>query len=196
MDGFDIVRPRRRRLTAYARAVRQARIFARLRDGWAHDDIARDERLSVRRVRQIVSEALERRPVSDDETHLHLQIERLGPALQAAGAALAKGDAKAIRPLLKVLDQLDRYHAIVRARASGGADDPVSLVGKIERTAAPPDDGAEPGGAASRRPKGARGARPPGDAAMGAGPLAAAHQADSGARNFFRLHPLQAFENE
>jgi hypothetical protein len=65
MDGFGIVRPRRR-LTAYAKAVRQARIFARLRDGWAYDDIARDKPLSTKRVRQIVSEALRRRPVSHD----------------------------------------------------------------------------------------------------------------------------------
>jgi hypothetical protein len=90
MDGFGIVRSRPRRLTAYARAVRQARIFARLR-GWAHDDIARDESLSTKRVRQIVSEALQRRPVSDDEMHVRLQIERLSPALKAAGAALANG---------------------------------------------------------------------------------------------------------
>ena len=70
-------------------------------------------------MRQIVSEALARGAVSDDETHIRLQIERLSPALAAAGAALAKGDAKAIRPLLKVLDQLDRYHEIFRARATG-----------------------------------------------------------------------------
>ena len=159
MDGFDIVRPRRR-LTAYTRAVRQARIFARLRDGWAHDDIARDESLSAKRVRQIVSEALKRRPVSDDETHVRLQIERLGPALQAAGSALANGDARAIRPLLKVLHQLDRYHEILRARAPGRADDPERLLDKMEPMAAPPD-AAGSGGAASRRPDGARDTRAP-----------------------------------
>jgi hypothetical protein len=83
MDGFGIVKTRPRRLTAYARAVRQARIFARLRDGWAHDDIARDESLSTERVRQILSEALSRCPASDDETHIRLQVERLSPALRA-----------------------------------------------------------------------------------------------------------------
>jgi hypothetical protein len=106
----------------------------------AHDDIARDESLSTESVRQILSEALSRCPASDDETHIRLQIERLSPALKAAGAALANGDAKAIRPFLKVLGQLDRYHAIARARWAN----------RIERMAAPPDAaGAEPGGAAT-----------------------------------------------
>jgi hypothetical protein len=178
MDGFGIVR-HWRRLNAYAKAVRQARIFARLRDGWAHHDIARDERLSTKRVRQIVSEALKRRPVSDDETHVRLQIERLGPALQAAGAALASGDAKSIRPLLKVLDQLDRYHEIARARPADREHDPERLVREIERMAAPPGAaGHEAGEAASRRPEGARNARPPADAAMAAGPLPPAHEAE------------------
>jgi hypothetical protein len=172
MDGFGIARVRPRRLTAYARAARQARIFARLGDGWAHDDIAREESLSTKRVRQIVSQALKRRPVSDDETHVCLQIERLGPALQAAGAALANGDAKAIRPLLKVLDQLDRYHEIARARRTDREEDPTRLVDRIERMAAPPDEAvAKPRGAASRRPKGARDARPPAEAGKAAGPL-------------------------
>ena len=68
-----------RPLTSYGRSVRQARILGRLRDGLAHSDIARIEGLSTRRVREIVADALKRRPLSDRETHLRLQIERLTP---------------------------------------------------------------------------------------------------------------------
>jgi hypothetical protein len=105
----------KRRLTGYAAGVRQGRILANLRDGWAHADIALQEGLTTRRVRQIVAKAMRQRPVGNGDSHLRMQMERLGPALQAAGAALARGDAKAIRPLLKVLELLDRYHTLVAA---------------------------------------------------------------------------------
>jgi hypothetical protein len=178
------MRPRRR-LDAYARAVRQARIFARLRDGWAHSDIARDEGLSTQRVRQIVSEALKRQPIDDHETHIRLQIERLGPALKVAGAAFANGDAKAIRPLLMIFDQLARYHELARAR----------MAERVEQLAAPPGAaGVEPGRAPSRRRKSAQNARSPVDTVMAAEPPAFANQAPSDAGNFLgfvRCKPLK-----
>ena len=43
-----------RRLTAHGRVSRRGRIFARLREGWAYDEIAAHERLTAERVRQIV----------------------------------------------------------------------------------------------------------------------------------------------
>ena len=43
-----------RRLTAHGRVLRRGRIFARLREGWAYDEIAALERLTAERVRQIV----------------------------------------------------------------------------------------------------------------------------------------------
>jgi hypothetical protein len=43
-----------RRLTAHGRVLRRGRIFARLREGWAYDEIAAHERLMAERVRQIV----------------------------------------------------------------------------------------------------------------------------------------------
>ena len=41
----------RQRPNIVGRAARTKRIFARLRDGWAYDEIARDEGLSAERVR-------------------------------------------------------------------------------------------------------------------------------------------------
>ena len=62
------------------RTARRKRIFARLNEGWAYDEIAREERLTARRVRQIVTEVLDRREVDGDFAHALLQLGRLGPA--------------------------------------------------------------------------------------------------------------------
>jgi len=51
-------KPPRPRLNVIGRAARTKRIFARMREGWAYDEIARDEGLSPVRVRQIVAEVL------------------------------------------------------------------------------------------------------------------------------------------
>ena len=56
--------PARNRLTPEGKAARQKRIFARMRAGWACDAIAREEGLTARRVRQIVSRALDRRELA------------------------------------------------------------------------------------------------------------------------------------
>ena len=51
----------RRRLNAYGRMMRRGRIFARMREGWSYDEIARDEGLTAERIQQIVSEVLQKR---------------------------------------------------------------------------------------------------------------------------------------
>jgi hypothetical protein len=43
--------PAKRRPNAYLRELRRARIFARLREGWPHTEIAREEGLTDRRIR-------------------------------------------------------------------------------------------------------------------------------------------------
>jgi hypothetical protein len=91
----------KRRLDARGRVLRRGRIFARLREGWAYDEIAREEGLTPERIRQIVREALERRIVDDETDHAKLQLARLQPAMRIAGEAVADGDVRAIAPLLK-----------------------------------------------------------------------------------------------
>ena len=71
-------------LTGLGKAARRKRIFARLRNGWAYEEIAREEGITARRARQIVSEALKQREVEDDADHALLQLSRLEPALRAA----------------------------------------------------------------------------------------------------------------
>ena len=53
----------RRRLNILSKAERRKRIFARLREGWAYDEIAGEERVSPERIRQIVSEVLDKRVI-------------------------------------------------------------------------------------------------------------------------------------
>jgi len=80
-----------KRLTGVGKAARRKRIFARLREGWAYDEIAREEGITARRARQIVSEVLRRREVDDGSDHALLQLSRLAPALRAAGEAVGQG---------------------------------------------------------------------------------------------------------
>ncbi|HTR13661.1 MAG TPA: hypothetical protein VMI72_10540 [Roseiarcus sp.] len=131
----EIAPPRRRRLTPFGKAARQKRIFARLREGWAYDEIAREERLTPKRVRQIVAEVLMRREVDDGSAHAHLQLARLQPLLKVAAEAAASGDVRAIPAALKVLDRLDRYQKAARVHRESGEEIRRKLLAKLNRMA-------------------------------------------------------------
>ncbi len=115
--------------------------------------------LSAERIRQIVSEVLGKRVIDRNEDHAHLQLERLGPALRLAGEAVQRGEVKAIGPLIKVLDRLDRHQVVFVSKYYYGDEERDKLHNKINRIIAnlkaedPPRGGA---GVASTRP-----ARPP-----------------------------------
>ena len=109
MDAETAHEPARPRLNPYTKALRRERIFSRLRMGWPTAEIAREERLSERRVRKIVSDALRRQTVDDASDHALLQLVRLEGAQALAAEAIDAGELKAIAPYLKVLDGLDRY---------------------------------------------------------------------------------------
>ncbi len=106
MEAETGARPARPRLNPYAKALRRERIFARLRLGWAYRDIAREERVSEQRIRQIVSDALQRQGVDTAQDHALLQLMRLETAHAVAARAIAAGDLKAIAPYLDVLERL------------------------------------------------------------------------------------------
>ena len=100
-----------KRTTRFTRAARAARILKRVRDGFAYADVAREEGIALRRVRQIVAEEIMRR-----EADASLQLHRLGYAMRVASEKLAHGDVKALAPFVKLFDRLDRYQAPARAR--------------------------------------------------------------------------------
>jgi DNA-binding CsgD family transcriptional regulator len=107
--------PVRRRLGAHGKMQRRKRIFARLREGSSYEEIAAQEGVSRERIRQIVSEVLQKRSVDSGADHAKLQLDRLLPAMQLAAEAIAAGDVVAITPYLKVLDRLDRYQSVAGA---------------------------------------------------------------------------------
>jgi hypothetical protein len=127
--------PKPRRLNIVGRAMRKERIFQRLRQGWSYEEIAREERVSAERIRQIVSKALGSRVIDSGNDYAHLQLERLMPALRLAGEAVGRGELKAIAPLLKVIDRLDRHQTTVVAKYYYGPEERERLLDKINRVA-------------------------------------------------------------
>jgi hypothetical protein len=123
----------RRRLNIVSKAARRKRIFAKLREGWAYDEIAREERVSPERIRQIVSEVLGKRVIDRGADHAHLQLERLMPALRLVGEAIERGELKAVAPLIKMIDRLDKHQETVVAKYSYGPEERQPLLDKVNR---------------------------------------------------------------
>ena len=123
-------------LSPVSRAQRLQRIFTRMREGWAYDEIARAERVTAQRIRQIVQKALEKRVIDEDTDHAKLQLARLQPAMRLAAETVADGHVKAIAPLLKVLDRLDRYQRVAKVNRVYDDEARKKLFDKINRVAA------------------------------------------------------------
>ena len=127
--------PVRRRLGAHGKMARRKRIFGRLREGASYEEIAGEECVSRERIRQIVSEVLQKRSVDSGADHAKLQLDRLAPLMQLAAEAVAAGDIRAITPYLKVLDRLDRYQTVAVANQGYDDEDRRKLMEKINRAA-------------------------------------------------------------
>jgi predicted transcriptional regulator len=124
---------KRRRLGAHGMMFRRRRVFARLREGLTYDEIASEEGVSSARVRQIVTEELQKRAVDSGADHAKLQLDRLAPAVQLGAQAIAAGDISAISPYLKALDRLDRYQTVAAAHQGYDEEDRRKLMEKINR---------------------------------------------------------------
>jgi len=127
--------PVRRRLVAHVKMARRKRIFARLREGASYEEIGSEEGVSRERIRQIVSEVLQKRAVDSGADHAKLQLDRLAPLMQLAAEAVAAGDIRAITPYLKVLDRLDRYQTVAGAHQVYDDEARKKLMDKINRMA-------------------------------------------------------------
>ena len=122
------------------RLLRRRRILARMREGWAYEEIARAESVTVDRIRKIVAKFLSKRVIDDESDHARIQLARLEAALQAAGEAVAGGDIKAIVPYLRVLDRLDRYRVTAAARREEDGVYRKKLLDKLNQAAAAIDE--------------------------------------------------------
>ncbi len=127
--------PMRRHLGALGKMRRRKRIFARLREGASYEEIGAEESVSRERIRQIVSEVLQKRSVDSGADHAKLQLDRLLPAMQLGAEAIAAGDVSAIAPYLKVLDRLDRYQAVAGAEQVYDNEARKKLMDRVNRIA-------------------------------------------------------------
>jgi hypothetical protein len=133
MDNSKAPRPR---LNLIGRTARTKRIFARMREGWAYDEIARDEGLSAERVRQIVAEVLGKR-VIDRGPHPCAPATRTPHAgAEARGRGGRARRDQAIAPLIKVIDRMDRHQETVVAKHYYGPEERQRLLDKLNRVAA------------------------------------------------------------
>ncbi|MGH6798506.1 MAG: hypothetical protein ACREDI_09025 [Roseiarcus sp.] len=58
------------------------------------------------------------------------------PALRLVGEAIGRGELKAVAPLIKVIDRLDKHQETVVAKHSYGPEERQRLLDKINRIAA------------------------------------------------------------
>ncbi len=77
---MDPVVTPRRRLNIATRTAAAQRVFVGRRDGWADDQIGREERLPAKRVRRMVGQPLDDRVLERGGDHARPFSQRGGPA--------------------------------------------------------------------------------------------------------------------
>jgi hypothetical protein len=108
----------RARLRAAARERREARARERgdildlVVSGYTYEAIAERLKLSVKSVRRAAAKAIEQRHLDGGAHYVQLQVLRLTKAMRVVDLNLENGDLKAVEPMLKVIAQLDKYHAL------------------------------------------------------------------------------------
>ncbi len=105
-----------------ATAERKQRILERLTMGASVINIANVEKITLRRVRQIIAEMLAKREVDPPAGFVQLQIARLSDAMVVAHTMMMEGDLKAMDRLIKLASELDRYHGFGRALIGNAPD--------------------------------------------------------------------------
>jgi hypothetical protein len=99
---------------------RAQRIFAHLIGGQPVRAIAAAEKLSVRRVQQIIRQELDRRDANPADDYALLQIARLERALDLLGGQIDAGKPAAVNAFVRILDHLNRLAPDrLRLRAMG-----------------------------------------------------------------------------
>jgi DNA-binding CsgD family transcriptional regulator len=140
MDGGGAEHSARARTRAAAQEQRQARARERgeildlVVSGYTYEAIAESLKLSVKSVRRATAKAIEKRRLDCGAHYVQLQVLRLTKAMRVVDLNLDKGDLKAVEPLLKVIAQLDKYHAL---SGPAPAPPPLALAARPLALAAP-----------------------------------------------------------
>ncbi len=156
-EDLDVAeKPRRKRATKRATAMRDMRIVRALAHGELIDEIALREGLTLRRARERVAAIVARRALEPTETFIAVQITRLNETMLVAYAAMKDGNMAAVDRVLKITREYDRYHglALTLARRAGASGEADALAAPIALALPPPDLAATIGAEAGR-------ARPP-----------------------------------
>ena len=123
-DQQGAAKPRRKRATKRATAMRDMRIVRALAHGETIDKVAVREGLSLRRARERVAAVVARRALEPTEAFIAVQIARLNEAMLVAYAEMKDGNLAAVDRVLKITREYDRYHglALTLARRAGAAE--------------------------------------------------------------------------
>jgi hypothetical protein len=115
--------PARRRATRREKAEREARTISLLNRGVSIPEIAAQEGLSLKRMRNVVREILAERMPQPPAEFLALQVSRLNEALLVSYSAMhttaAGANFEAVDRVVRIVRELDRYHgfaAVARPR--------------------------------------------------------------------------------
>jgi hypothetical protein len=111
------VKPPRKRASAPQMEVRKFRIIGWLQAGLSYEEIAGQEEISRRRVRQIVVEALKERDEDRSVDRQLLNEVRLAPAMRLAAKAIVEGKLEGIGRLISVINRLEKLQGPTPRRA-------------------------------------------------------------------------------
>jgi hypothetical protein len=108
--------PARRVAPRRKTADQRLRILERLTTGLSVVHIARVEKLTVRRVQQIIAAMLESREIDPPAGFVQLQVARLGEAMIVTRTIMMEGDLQAVDRMIRLTRELDRYHGFAPAQ--------------------------------------------------------------------------------
>jgi hypothetical protein len=86
--------------------------FELISAGHSYAEVAKALMVSERTVRRDVARVIDDRRLDAPERYIHLQVDRLTRAVRTADGRVARGDMKAVAPLIKLIGALDRYHGL------------------------------------------------------------------------------------
>lgn len=138
-----------RRAARSLKAAREQGIVNRLNAGVSIAEIAAQDGVTDRRMREVVREILARRAPQPPAEFLAVQISRLSEALLVSYSAMSGGNLQAVDRVVKIVRELDRYHGfdikhidnVIKTRLRAPEQPPLAL--------APPEPSPAGNGAAS-----------------------------------------------
>jgi len=142
--------PKARREARSAKAAREQGIVNRLNAGVSVAEIAAQDGVTDRRMREVVREILARRRPQPPAEFLAVQVGRLSEALLVSYSAMSGGNLQAVDRVVRIVRELDRYHGFAAFKQFNKVEQRrVAAPGLPPLALAPPDPSAERNGAAS-----------------------------------------------